>query len=202
MRTVAVTAVVLIVALGQGVTAGSRPAKPTSPGRSAAAGAARVQKPATPAPKPATTRGPKTPSHGAPATARSTPKSTRTAPAPKTQHKPTTSGSTSVATGAATTTPVLGPNVPKNPKLQERLQARLPAGMTLNEAAEGFKNQGQFVAAVRVSENLGIPFVDLKTRMVDEGLSLGQAIQATRPTADASAEARRGEQQAALDLEQ
>ena len=33
---------------------------------------------------------------------------------------------------------------------------------------------------MNVSNNLGIPFTELKARMVDDGLSLGQAIQAER----------------------
>ena len=38
--------------------------------------------------------------------------------------------------------------------------------MTLNKASLGFKNQGQFIAAVHVSQNLGIPFTELKSHMV------------------------------------
>ena len=45
------------------------------------------------------------------------------------------------------------------------------------KASAGFKNLGQFVAAVNVSNNLGIPFSQLKTKMVDDGMSLGQSIQ-------------------------
>ena len=41
----------------------------------------------------------------------------------------------------------------------------LPTGMTLDQASLGFKNQGQFIAALHVSRNLGIPFADLKTAM-------------------------------------
>jgi hypothetical protein len=109
--------------------------------------------------------------------------------------------STSTSTTPSTTTEtVTGPNVPKNPKLQARLQAMLPPGMTLADAAAGFKNQGQFVAALHVSKNLGISFTELKTRMVDDGFSLGQAIQDLKPTANATTEARRGEQQAEADL--
>lgn len=92
-------------------------------------------------------------------------------------------------------------NVPKNPKQQERLQAMLPDGMTLEEAADGFKNKGQFVAALHVSENLDIPFVDLKTQMVDEGTSLGQAIQTLKPGADAEVETQRAQGQADQDLQ-
>ena len=81
--------------------------------------------------------------------------------------------------------------IPKNEKLVARLQALLPAGMTVEQAAEGFRNQGQFIAAVRVSNNLGIPFADLKTSMVADGRSLGQSIQTLRPGIDADAETTR-----------
>jgi hypothetical protein len=65
----------------------------------------------------------------------------------------------------------------KNTKLAERLEGRLPKGTDLMEAADGFKNLGQFVAAVNVSSNLRLDFEKLKTAMVDDGRSLGQAIQ-------------------------
>ena len=65
----------------------------------------------------------------------------------------------------------------KNAKLAERLEGRLPRGTDLMEAADGFKNLGQFVAAVNVSGNLGLDFEKLKIAMVDDGKSLGQAIQ-------------------------
>ncbi len=57
--------------------------------------------------------------------------------------------------------------------------------------AAGFKNQGQFVASVHVSENLGINFTDLKLLMVDKDLSLGQAIHQLKPGVDANVEAQR-----------
>lgn len=81
--------------------------------------------------------------------------------------------------------------VPTNPKLAARLQAMLPAGMSVEQAADGFRNQGQFVAAVQASHNLEIPFADLKSRMVTDGLSLGQSIHALKPGVDADAEATR-----------
>jgi hypothetical protein len=95
---------------------------------------------------------------------------------------------------------VIGANVPKNPKLQERLQALLPDGMTLDEAAAGFRNQGQFIAAVHASDRLDVPFQDLKVRMVDEGASLGQAIQTLKPEADAEVEAAAAQARADQDL--
>ncbi len=74
--------------------------------------------------------------------------------------------------------------VMRNPKLESRLSGLLPAGMTVREAAAGFGDQTQFVSTVHVSRSLGIPFAELKTKIVDEQMSLGQAIQALRPTVD------------------
>lgn len=84
-------------------------------------------------------------------------------------------------------------SIAADPRLAARLSAMLPEGMTLADAAAGFKNQGQFVATLEVSRNLGIPFVELKDR-VTAGQSLGAAIRALRPSlteseANASAEA-------------
>ncbi len=145
------------------------------------------------------TAGPKTPK----AHATSTPKSHPPTAGPKTTspaagHKPATAGPKAkppkATTSGASATPVTQTtlpktNVPKNPKLAARLQGMLPAGMTVEQAALGFKNQGQFIAAVNVASNHGISFVDLKNSMVNDGLSLGQAIQKLKPTLDGDAEA-------------
>jgi hypothetical protein len=49
--------------------------------------------------------------------------------------------------------------------------------MSLEEAAEGFRNQGQFIAALQQSSNHNISFADLKSEMTgDNLLSLGQAM--------------------------
>ena len=64
-----------------------------------------------------------------------------------------------------------------NPQLRARLEAMLPSGMSLEEAAEGFRNQGQFIAALQQSNNHDISFADLKSEMTgDNQLSLGQAM--------------------------
>jgi hypothetical protein len=84
--------------------------------------------------------------------------------------------------------------------LASRLQGLLPKGATLEDAAAGFKNQGQFIATLEVSKNLNLPFADLKDR-VTAGQSLGQAIQALNPklTEEASENAAiQAEQQAKL----
>jgi hypothetical protein len=101
---------------------------------------------------------------------------------------PTTHGNSAkgTGTGSTATTPTTTTTPPtkaqlllaKNTKLREKLMTRLPAGTDIDAAAAGFKNLGQFVAAVNVSNNLGLSFDALKARMTGtDPVSLGQAIQ-------------------------
>jgi len=77
----------------------------------------------------------------------------------------------------------------------------LPIGMTLATASSGFRNQGQFIAALHVSQNLNIPFRDLKRAMTGaHPMSLGQAIHALRPSVDAATVQRRAQTQTTTDL--
>jgi hypothetical protein len=151
------------------------------------------------------------------------------APAPTASGSKAGTSSTTAATSptSATTTaqPPLNPiaqKVASNHGLKPKVNALLPAGMTLNQASLGFKNQGQFIAALHVSRNLGIPFADLKTAMTgirpttagttvgatpgastttsQPTLSLGQAIQKLRPSAKAETAATTAEHQATVDL--
>jgi hypothetical protein len=80
------------------------------------------------------------------------------------------------------------------------VQNRLPTGTNLNLATLDFKNFGQFLAAVNVSNNLGIDFGALKAAMTGTTLagtpatettrlSLGQAIQKYKTGVDAEVEA-------------
>ncbi len=87
----------------------------------------------------------------------------------------------------------------RNTKLNDRLQALLPKGMTPQEACSGFKNLGQCVAAIHVAHNLGISFTDLKDKMTG-GESLGKAIHDLKPTVNAKSEAKKGQKQANQDL--
>jgi hypothetical protein len=81
-------------------------------------------------------------------------------------------------------------NIEKNAQLEARIKSMLPADMTIAQASEGFRNQGQFIAAVNASKNHDIPFADLKAQMTgDSALSLGQAVQKLRPGTDTSADA-------------
>jgi hypothetical protein len=140
---------------------------------------------------------------GRPVTAKG-PKQTKTKAAPvagtearvkgNPHNKTTTAPMGNVRPDTPTTTYV------KNPRLEERLRLMLPAGMTVQDASLGFKNWGQFVAAVHVSRNLGLDFNALKAAMTGipvgsppgtlpttAPLSLGQAIHSlprTTPTTD------------------
>jgi|ERR1041385_2099198 hypothetical protein len=79
--------------------------------------------------------------------------------------------------------------IERNPQLSQKLQALLPTtgpNSTLAGAAMGFKNQGQFIAALHVSQNLNIPFDQLKAQMMGNPpttppMKLGQAIHALKP---------------------
>jgi hypothetical protein len=88
-----------------------------------------------------------------------------------------------------------------NTKLAAKLQSLLPAGTNLQTAAQGFKNLGQFVAAVHVSHNLGIPFDQLKAKMMGPPKeSLGKAISQLKPTANAKTETKKANSQATDDM--
>jgi hypothetical protein len=93
----------------------------------------------------------------------------------------TTSGSSAMASG------------------NTRLAALVPAGLTPEDACRGFKDLNECSASLHVAQNLNIPFADLKDR-VTSGQSLGTAIHALKPKADAKREAQRAEEQAREDL--
>jgi hypothetical protein len=170
-------------------------------------------------------------SHGQPAVAtphahvpQTTAKATTVKPTtakPTINGKPTITGKPSRATGtttgskasttsatthtSATTTPtMLNPiaqKISSHPQLASKVHALLPAGMTLNGASAHFKNQGQFLAALHVSQNLGIPFSKLKADMTGaKHLSLGQAIQAEKASANATTETHHAETEADDDV--
>lgn len=133
------------------------------------------------------------------ASAKKTEPAKSTASAQKTESAKTTTSTP--GTGGTPTTTTLTPvqqKLQQNTNLTSKLETRLPKGTDLMTAAEGFRNLGQFVAAVNVSNNLGIDFVNLKTSMVDDGLSLGQSIQTWKPTANSTREASLAESQATV----
>lgn len=89
-------------------------------------------------------------------------------------------------------------------KLENYLELSGPDALSeLQVEAAGFENLGQFIAAVHASQNLGIPFDDLKGAMVQNGkqvAGLGQAIRWFKPDAPSVSETRKANQQAGEDL--
>jgi len=96
-------------------------------------------------------------------------------------------------------------------KFRARMESLLPPGMDLKTAESGFKNHGQFIAALHVSKNLIISFDQLKAKVTGVSvdatgqttsstpMSLGKAIHELRPDVpetQADQEAQRAEQQA------
>lgn len=77
--------------------------------------------------------------------------------------------------------------------------------MALAEAAMGFKNQGQFIAALHVSHNLNISSDQLKMDMMTNHDSLGAAIRNLRPDLSFSTvntDVKVAERQARTDVQQ
>jgi hypothetical protein len=88
-----------------------------------------------------------------------------------------------------------------NAALVAKLTPLLPPNTTLADAADGFKNQGQFIAALHAAKDLGVSFTDLKAEMTGpEHDSLGQAIHDLKPTADAKSAAKTAEHEAHADI--
>ncbi|HEX9255994.1 MAG TPA: hypothetical protein VF938_10625, partial [Candidatus Angelobacter sp.] len=70
-------------------------------------------------------------------------------------HSSSTHGSSGDHSGQGSTQSSVSTRLSSNTKLASKLQSLLPPGTDLQTAASGFKNLGQFVAAVHVSHNLG-----------------------------------------------
>jgi hypothetical protein len=154
----------------------------------------------------ATSHGPTTTAHGP--TTKTTgpaggPKSTKSGGSPQTaKGKASTTTTTTTAAAASNSTTTAAPStktapttvdftsgkagqlLTKNTALRSKLETRLQTlgyEGSVYQAAYGFKNVGQFVAATNVSQNLSIPFEQLKLQMT--GLSVspdGVVLQATR----------------------
>ena len=133
---------------------------------------------------------------------------------PKAQHgkppAPKAAASSETAPAASKTKAAESPNsapfikhLGNNPALAARLQTLVPSGMTIEQAATGFRNQGQFIAALHVSRNLNIPFADLKAKMTGTpNESLGRAIQALKPGVDAKQAERLAKFEGKVDIEE
>jgi cytoskeletal protein RodZ len=80
-----------------------------------------------------------------------------------------------------------------------RLAAAVPQGMSAAEACAGFKSSLDCATTLHASQNLNIPFADLKSK-VTGGEKLHAAIHDLKPEANAKSESRRAEDQARSDM--
>jgi hypothetical protein len=88
----------------------------------------------------------------------------------------------------------------EQPRLVARVQAMLPGGTDIRSAAIGFDSVGDFLTAVRLSDNLNVPFSELKRRVTGPNeRPLDQAIRELKPAAKADLEIRRAKIQANRD---
>jgi hypothetical protein len=96
-----------------------------------------------------------------------------------------TATSTTSTTGTGTWTPdsdnPVAMKLSTKSNIMQKAQTVIGADVDLNDATSGFKNFGQFVAAVNVSNNHNIAFADLKAAMT--GLDIdGQPVTTTSTT--------------------
>ena len=90
----------------------------------------------------------------------------------------------------------------ENTKLSEKVQTLLPAGEKVQDAAAGFKDLGEFVAAVHIAHNMNIPFDQLKGK-IKEGDSLDKALRKLNQNLshkEIKSEVKKGKKQAKEDI--
>lgn len=86
------------------------------------------------------------------------------------------------------------------PRLVARVQTLLPGGTDIRSAAVGFDSLADFLTAVRLADNLDVPFDELKARVTGPNeRPLQQAVRELKPTARADQEIKRARIQASRD---
>jgi hypothetical protein len=130
---------------------------------------------------------------------------------PATAGRPDTAGRPAGTTGKPTTTsgkpdstgrPTIADQLSRDHGLATQLAKLFPMDTDLVKASEGFDNLGQFVAAAHVANNNpNFTFEELTAKMHDgDGMTLGAAIHALDPQANAETEVETAETQATADL--
>lgn len=86
------------------------------------------------------------------------------------------------------------------PELHARLKPVLRTGANMGVAADGFQSAEQFATVAHASRNVGVPFMLLKHRVLEEGDTLVAAIRKSKTDVDAVIEADRARAEARSDL--
>jgi hypothetical protein len=127
-----------------------------------------------------------------------------TAGRPATVGQANASGRSNTNAGKPDTTgrPTIADQLTRDHGLATQLAKLFPKDTDLVAASNGFTNLGLFVAAAHVADNNpNFTFDELKAKMLNgAGMTLGDAIHALDPKADALAEAQTAESEAAANL--
>jgi hypothetical protein len=100
-----------------------------------------------------------------------------------------------------TETPRLVMTIPVSaPELHARMKPVMARGTKLPLAVEGFTDAEQFASLAHAARNTQVPFILLKHRVLTEGMSLEEAIRASKPDIDARTEALRARGEARADI--
>ena len=88
-----------------------------------------------------------------------------------------------------------------SPDLHDRLRKVLFKGTKVELAADGFRDGLQFATFAHAARNTMVPLVLLKHRVLNQGMTLAEAIHESKPDVDAIAEAARARDMAKSDIE-
>jgi len=82
------------------------------------------------------------------------------------------------------------PDVPADhPALLARVQPLLNKGADLEVVSSGFRDAEQFAVVAHAARNTGAPFMVLKHNVLENGMSLSEAIEAASPDSNGAIEA-------------
>jgi len=85
-------------------------------------------------------------------------------------------------------------------ELAKRLKPVLNDTTPIDRVSREFQTVEDFAATLHASRNIHVPFPELKRLVVDEGMSLAEAIHEVKPAANASLEADLARSEARADL--
>ena len=88
-----------------------------------------------------------------------------------------------------------------SPDLHDRLRPVLFKGTKIELAADGFRDGLQFATFAHAARNTMVPLVLLKHRVLNQGMTLAEAIHESKPDVDALAEAARAREMAKADIQ-
>lgn len=84
--------------------------------------------------------------------------------------------------------------------VQRHAKSLLTWGTDTSKAADGFANAEQFVTVAYAAKNTEVPFMLLKHRVLNENVTLAEAIRTSKPELDATLEADRARLEARATL--